>query len=93
VEGVTAVSQLAVQLRDTVKVASAVAAVVTPAVGAAMRAWRSHHEGPPGGAAPDPEPEGGSADAPAPPVHEESKEPSHHSKKEPAQDSEKEVAS
>ncbi len=92
VEGVTAVSHLAVQLRDTVKVASAVAAVVTPAVGAAMRAWRAHHEGPPGSTAPDPEPGGGSADAPGPPIYEESKESS-HPRKEPAQDSEKEVAS
>jgi len=46
VSGVTAVSEMAVQLRDTLKVATAVGAAVGPAVGAAVRAWRSHSEAP-----------------------------------------------
>jgi len=42
VSGLTGVSETVVQLRDTLKIASAVGAAVVPAVGAAVRAWRSH---------------------------------------------------
>jgi len=41
VAGVAAVSDMALQLRDTIRVASAVGAAVVPAVGAAVRAWRA----------------------------------------------------
>jgi len=59
-EGVTAVSSMVLQLRDTVKVASAVGAAVVPAVGAAVRAWHGAHDG----AAPSPE-RGGGGPSPA----------------------------
>jgi len=48
VSGVAALSEMVLQFRDTVKVASAVGAAVVPAVGAAVRAWRSDG-GDPGG--------------------------------------------
>jgi uncharacterized protein YoxC len=44
-EGVAALSSMVLQLRDTVKVASAVGAAVVPAVGAAVRAWHGAHDG------------------------------------------------
>ena len=44
-DGITALSAMVLQLRDTVKVASAVGAAVVPAVGAAVRAWHGAHEG------------------------------------------------
>jgi uncharacterized protein YoxC len=44
-EGIAALSAMVLQLRDTVKVASAVGAAVVPAVGAAVRAWHGAHEG------------------------------------------------
>lgn len=59
-DGITAVSTMAVQLRDTVKVASAVGAAVVPAVGAAVRAWHGGHGG--GHASPE---ESGGEEAPA----------------------------
>ncbi len=50
VAGVAAVSDMALQLRDTIRVASAVGAAVGPAVGAAVRAWRSDGPDPGAGA-------------------------------------------
>ena len=48
-ESVTSLSQTVDQLRDVVRVASAVGAAVAPAVGAAVRAWReTRHEEEPG---------------------------------------------
>jgi hypothetical protein len=60
-DSVSALSSMVLQLRDTVKVASAVGAAVVPAVGAAVRAWQgSHHGGDPPEKAPAGE-RGGSA--------------------------------
>ncbi|HVP66728.1 MAG TPA: hypothetical protein VMT17_05640 [Anaeromyxobacteraceae bacterium] len=54
VAGVAAMSDMVLQLRDTLKIASAVGAAVVPAVGAAVRAWRSEPEAQAGDSAPGP---------------------------------------
>lgn len=59
-DGITALSNTVAQLRDTLRVASAVGAAVGPAVGAAVHAWRSTKPGEAHG------PDGGEPEAPHP---------------------------